>query len=100
MEARSDGLMLELERVFPAPPAVVFADFSDANELAKWWGPEGFTIPSLEFQPQVGEQYRIAMQPPEGDLFYLAGEFREVDPPPGSPTRSCGKTPMTTTSRP
>ena len=21
------------------------------------------------------------MQPPEGDLFYLAGEFREVDPP-------------------
>ena len=25
--------------------------------------------------------YRIAMQPPDGDLFYLTGEFREVDPP-------------------
>ena len=25
--------------------------------------------------------YRIEMQPPEGDAFYLTGEFREVDPP-------------------
>jgi uncharacterized protein YndB with AHSA1/START domain len=49
--------------------------------VAKWWGPEGFTIPSLEFEPRVGESYRIEMQPPEGDRFYLTGEFREVDPP-------------------
>ena len=73
--------MLELERVLPAPPQVAFATFSDAKELAKWWGPEGFTIPSLEFQPRVGETYRIEMQPPEGDPFHLTGEFREVDPP-------------------
>ena len=25
--------------------------------------------------------YRIAMQPPQGELFHLHGEFREVDPP-------------------
>jgi len=30
---------------------------------------------------RVGGRYRIAMQPPEGDLFHLTGEFREVDPP-------------------
>jgi Activator of Hsp90 ATPase homolog 1-like protein len=29
----------------------------------------------------VGGSYRIAMQPPHGDLFYLTGEFQEVDPP-------------------
>jgi uncharacterized protein YndB with AHSA1/START domain len=29
----------------------------------------------------VGSSYRIEMQPPEGDAFYLTGEFREVDPP-------------------
>ena len=77
----SGQLMLELERVLPAPAAVVFAAFSDPDELAKWWGPEGFTVPSLDFQPRVGEGYRIEMQPPEGDPFHLAGEFREVDPP-------------------
>ena len=81
MEARSDELMLVLERVLPASPPDVFAAFSDPNELAGWWGPEGFTIPSLEFEPLVGGSYRIEMQPPEGDSFHLSGEFREVDPP-------------------
>jgi uncharacterized protein YndB with AHSA1/START domain len=81
MDARSDELMLEMERVLPAAPEVVFAAFGDPNELVKWWGPEGFTTPGLKFQPRVGERYRIEMQPPEGDSFYLTGEFREVDPP-------------------
>ncbi len=74
-------LTLEMKRVLPAVPSVVFGAFSDANELAKWWGPNGFTTPSLEFEPRVGARYRIEMQPPEGGRFYLTGEFREVDPP-------------------
>jgi uncharacterized protein YndB with AHSA1/START domain len=54
---------------------------TNSGELAKWWGPKGFAIPSLEFEPRVGSRYRIAMQPPAGELFHLEGEFREVDPP-------------------
>jgi uncharacterized protein YndB with AHSA1/START domain len=77
----TDELTLEIKRVLPAAPAAVFAAFSDSNELAKWWGPEGFTILSLHFDPRVGEGYRIEMQPPEGDSFHLSGQFREVDPP-------------------
>jgi uncharacterized protein YndB with AHSA1/START domain len=60
---------------------VVFAAFSDAVELAKWWGPKGFTTRSVDFEPRVGRRYRIEMQPPEGDPFHLTGEFRDVDPP-------------------
>ena len=81
MAARSDELTLEMKRVLAAVPSVVFRAFSDSGELAKWWGPKGFTTLSLEFQPGVGESYRIEMQPPEGDRFHLTGEFREVDPP-------------------
>jgi uncharacterized protein YndB with AHSA1/START domain len=81
MEGRSDELRLEIERVLPRSAAVVFAAFSDPSELAKWWGPEGFTIPGLSFQARVGERYRIEMQPPQGDAFHLTGEFRAVDPP-------------------
>ena len=81
MASRSDELTLELKRALPAARSVVFGAFSDPNELAKWWGPEGFTTPNLEFQPRVGESYRIEMQPPEGDPFYLTGEFRDVEPP-------------------
>src|SRR3954453_23023233 len=83
MSARSGELVLEIRRVLTAVPSVVFAAFSDSSEygLAKWFGPQGLTIPSLEFQPRVGERYRIEMQPPEGDPFHLSGAFREVDPP-------------------
>ncbi len=79
--SQSDELTIEIERVLPAGRSVVFGAFSDPNELAKWWGPKGFSTPSLELQARVGESYRIEMQPPEGDRFYLTGEFREVDPP-------------------
>jgi len=81
MEARSDEHVLAMERVLPAPRPSVFTAFTDPNKLRRWWGPEGFTVASLRFQAQVGEDYRIEMQPPEGDAFYLTGEFREVDAP-------------------
>lgn len=80
MPEGSDELTLELKRALPVAPSVVFAAFTDPNELAKFWGPAGFTTPSLDFDARLGESYRIEMQPPEGDPFYLTGEFREVDP--------------------
>jgi uncharacterized protein YndB with AHSA1/START domain len=73
-------LMLEIERVLPMARPAAFAAFTDPTLLARWWGPEGFSIPSLNFEPRAGERYRIEMQPREGEAFYLTGEFREVDP--------------------
>lgn len=81
MAAESSGLTVHLARVLRAPPPVVFAACTEPEELAKWWGPRGFTSPSVEIDLRVGGSYRIAMQPPEGDLFYLRGEFREIDAP-------------------
>jgi uncharacterized protein YndB with AHSA1/START domain len=75
-----DGLVLCLERVLPAPRAAVYRALTDSAELGKWWGPNGFTTPRAAFDPKVGAGYRIAMQPPDGDLFHLSGEFREVEP--------------------
>jgi uncharacterized protein YndB with AHSA1/START domain len=78
---RGDGVTLRIERILPAPREATYRALTDPEELAKWWGPRGFTTPSVEFDPLVGRSYRIAMQPPDGDLFYLSGEFRQVDPP-------------------
>ena len=77
----SGDLTLELGRRLPAPPPSVWNAFTEPDRLAQWWGPQGFSIPSLRFEPRVGEGYRIEMQPPEGEAFYLAGEFRAVEPP-------------------
>jgi uncharacterized protein YndB with AHSA1/START domain len=77
----SGDLTLEMKRVLPAPPSRVFTALTQPGELAKWWGPSGFTSPSVEFEPHVEGPYRIRMQPPEGSAFHLAGEFLEVEPP-------------------
>jgi uncharacterized protein YndB with AHSA1/START domain len=54
-----DRLELRLKRILPAPMAAVYRALSDPGELAKWWGPRGFTAPSVEFDPQVGGSYQI-----------------------------------------
>ena len=81
MTAQSGELALQMTRVIYAPRPLVFNALTEPDELAKWWGPSGFTAPSVEVDLCVGGSYRFAMQPPDGDLFYLSGEFREVDPP-------------------
>jgi uncharacterized protein YndB with AHSA1/START domain len=73
-------LALHVERFLRAPPALVFRMHAEPDLLAQWWGPKGFTAPSIELDLRVGGRYRITMQPPEGDRFVLSGEFREVDP--------------------
>jgi uncharacterized protein YndB with AHSA1/START domain len=72
---------LNIERVLAAPRADVYRALTEPEQLARWWGPAGFGAPSIEFEPRVGGDYRIAMQPPDGELFHLVGEFREVQPP-------------------
>jgi uncharacterized protein YndB with AHSA1/START domain len=79
--AESEELWLRITRVLPAARADAWRAITEPDALAEWWGPKGFTVPSLEFDPRIGEGFRIAMQPPDGELFHLHGEFREVDPP-------------------
>jgi uncharacterized protein YndB with AHSA1/START domain len=72
---------LHLEKALTPSPEDVFAAFVDAESLAEWWGPAGFTTPSVQLDVRKGGRYRITMQPPEGEPFHLSGEFREVEAP-------------------
>jgi uncharacterized protein YndB with AHSA1/START domain len=81
MARPTDERRLHLERVLPAPPPQVFGLLIDPLQLARWWGPKGFTTPAIALDARVGGSYRIEMQPPAAACFFLAGEFRRVDPP-------------------
>ncbi|MCX3289797.1 SRPBCC domain-containing protein [Streptomyces sp. NEAU-H22] len=72
---------VRLRRVLDASRPAVFQALTNPRELARWWGPDGFTIPSVDSDLRPGGAYRIAMRPPEGDLFHLVGEFLQVEPP-------------------
>jgi uncharacterized protein YndB with AHSA1/START domain len=71
---------LHLEKILVVPRERVFAAFVDAEQLRRWWGPAGFTVARLEFGAVEGTDYRIAMQPPDGDVFHIRGTFRAVEP--------------------
>jgi uncharacterized protein YndB with AHSA1/START domain len=81
VSAASGTLRLHLERVLPAPPRDAFDACVEPDRLARWWGPAGFTAPSVDLDLRVGGSYRIEMQPPDAAAFHLRGEFLEIDPP-------------------
>ncbi len=74
-------ITVKLSSSVQAPPQRVFEAMTDPNQVAEWWGPEGFSCPEVTLEVRVGGAYRIAMQPPEGELFHLVGEYVEVSPP-------------------
>lgn len=81
MTGHLGGLSLHLEKVLRAEPEGVFAACVEPSKLAEWWGPDGFTSPSVELDVRVGGRFRITMQPPDGDVFHLSGQFREIERP-------------------
>ena len=77
----NEGQWLRMTRVLPAGREEVWRAMTDPGMVPEWFGPKGFSSPGVEFEPRVGERFRIAMQPPDGDPFHLDGEFREVETP-------------------
>lgn len=81
MDEKPRGLVLEQQRTLAAPVERIFLLMTQPAELAKWWGPHGFTTQEIELDLKVGGVYRFTMKPPDGEAFHLAGEFLEIDPP-------------------
>lgn len=76
-----DRLVLELKCLVDATREQAFRSLTEPAELAQWWGPHGFTTPKIALDLRVGGNFRFGMQPPDGDLFHLSGEFLEVARP-------------------
>ena len=81
MNAPAGGLVLELQMVVDSPRERIFSALTESAELARWWGPHGFTMPEIDLDLRVGGGYRFTMQPPGGNRFHLAGTFLEIEPP-------------------
>jgi uncharacterized protein YndB with AHSA1/START domain len=82
--AAAEGrLVLQQARRFDARPERVYRLLTLPTEVAKWWGPHGFTTPEVHIDLRVGGSYRYTMQPPEGEAFHLSGEFLALLPPSG-----------------
>jgi len=73
---------LVLKRTFKAPRARVFSAWTQPEIIAKWFGPEGMTVPEVSFEARVGGSYRIVMlDPSDGERNVVGGVIRECVAP-------------------
>jgi uncharacterized protein YndB with AHSA1/START domain len=76
-----EGLVLRVARRLPARRELVFRALTEPAQLARWWGPEGFTVPECALDPRPGGAWRTVMRSPEGRNHVVSGVYREILPP-------------------
>jgi uncharacterized protein YndB with AHSA1/START domain len=79
--AEEAAVTLTVRRTLRAPVERVFAAWTRAELLVRWWGPAGVRCASAEVDLRVGGRYRIGNQLPDGRLLWIEGRFEEVEPP-------------------
>ena len=80
MAGAQDRVLL-FTRVFNAPRDVVFRAWTDPEQLAQWWAPEGFSVAFLEMDIRPGGAWRKRMRSPEGTDYWRHGVYLEVVEP-------------------
>ncbi|MFC5862688.1 SRPBCC domain-containing protein [Acidicapsa dinghuensis] len=72
---------LTVTRLFRAPRELVFRVWTDPAHLANWWGPARFTNPRCDWDVRPGGKIHVDMRAPDGAVYPMGGEFREILPP-------------------
>jgi uncharacterized protein YndB with AHSA1/START domain len=72
---------VRLHRVLRAQPQRVYRAFLDADAMAKWLPPHGFTCKVHEMNPKVGGSYKMSFTNfTTGHGHAFGGEYRELVP--------------------
>ncbi len=69
-----------VRRVLPATREVVWREWIEPDAMAAWMCPRPARCLGVQLEPVVGGRLRVDIEE-EGVRFYVAGEFRELDPP-------------------
>jgi len=73
---------LTLKRRINAPPAKIFAAWTDPEKLAQWFGPADTVAgsASAELDVKVGGRFRVRFRTENGEQHEVGGAYREVTP--------------------
>ncbi len=72
---------LVLNRVFDAPPALVWKAWTEAERLKHWWGPKGFTVHTCKVDLRPGGVFHYGMTAPDGSEIWGRFVYREIKAP-------------------
>ena len=72
-----------ITRIFDAPRAAIWNAWTDPDEAAAWWHPQGLETPreSVDLDVRPGGSYRYTMVAPDGSTYPTGGVYREVVEP-------------------
>ena len=72
---------LVIERSFNAPAELIWQMWTDPEHFKRWYGPQGFTVPSAEMELRVGGRRLICMASPDSSMkMWTVGEYKEIVP--------------------
>ncbi|MCZ0943739.1 MAG: SRPBCC domain-containing protein [Gammaproteobacteria bacterium] len=71
-------ISLTLHRVIDAPVAAVYAAWTDASILERWFVPSDAAVARVVADATVGGQFLIEMRGSDGTKFIVKGLYREV----------------------
>lgn len=69
---------LTIKRRIKASPTKVFAAWTQAAQLAQWFGPEQITKVSAEIDARPGGRFQVVMHEQNGERHEVSGTYREV----------------------
>ena len=69
---------LTIKRRLKAPPAKVFAAWTDPEKVKRWMGPGEIKAVAAEIDPRVGGRFLWLMKSPNGEDHDVGGVYREV----------------------
>jgi uncharacterized protein YndB with AHSA1/START domain len=72
---------LVVSRVIAAPRPLVFKAWTEPEQIARWWGPKGYTTVEYQMDVRPGGAYWHVMRSPEGTDHRKRGVYREIVPP-------------------
>ena len=71
---------LRISRTFHAPRTSVFAAWSTADRVKRWFSPETYTVSDAKVEMRVGGAFDVCMRAPDGEEHWMRGTFAEVTP--------------------
>ena len=72
--------VLATSRELPFTASQIYAAFASAEQLACWWGPQGFTNTFEIFDFVVGGRWKFVMHGPDGSNYQNESYFEHLEP--------------------
>ncbi len=79
MATKNKSNKIQITRIYDAPVKAVWDAWTDLKQVAKWWGPRGFTITTHSKDLRPGGSWNYTMHGPDGTDYPNVTKYYEVE---------------------